>query len=58
MQKGIIGLALGAAAAYGAYRFYKMTPEQKRNLREKGKNFVDKNFGRFSKKASTANNGH
>jgi hypothetical protein len=59
MQRGKIGMLLGAAAAaYGAYRLYKMTPEQKNNLKTKGRNFVDKNLGLgklFTKKTSAAN---
>jgi hypothetical protein len=59
MQRGKIGMLLGAAAAaYGAYRLYKMTPEQKSNLKTKGRNFVDKNLGLgklFAKKTSAAN---
>ena len=39
MQKGL-GLLLAAAAAYGYYRYSKMTPEQKNNLRQKGKDFL------------------
>ena len=45
MQKSKIGLLLAAAAAYGAYRYSKMTPEQKSSLKAKGKDFVDKNLG-------------
>jgi hypothetical protein len=59
MQRGKIGMLLGAAAAaYGAYRLYKMTPEEKNNLKTKGRNFVDKNLGLgklFTKKTSAAN---
>lgn len=57
MLKGKLGLLVAAAAAYGAYRYSKMTPEQKRDLKEKGKSFVDKNLGglnnMFGKKTST-----
>ena len=45
MQKSKIGLLLAAAAAYGAYRYSKMTPQQKNNLKSRGKNFIDKNLG-------------
>lgn len=45
MQSKGLGLLLTAAAAYGYYRYSKMTPEQKQNLRQKGKSFVDKNLG-------------
>ena len=53
------GVLLAAAAAYGAYRYSKMTAEQKNNLKAKGKDFLDKNFGNlsnaFSKKKTTVN---
>jgi hypothetical protein len=61
MQKNTIGLLLAAAAAYGAYRYSKMTAEQKSNLKAKGKSFIDKNLGGygnlFGKKQSTPANG-
>lgn len=41
MQK-TLGLLLAAAAAYGAYRYSKMSPDQKNNLKQKGKDFLDK----------------
>jgi hypothetical protein len=45
MTRGKLGLLIAAgAAAYGAYRVSKMTPEQKNNLRTKGKDFFDKNL--------------
>ena len=45
MQKGKIGLLVAAAAAaYGVYRYSKMTPDQKNNLKAKGKDFFDKNL--------------
>ena len=43
MNKALMGVLLGAAA-YGLYRYSKMTPEQKSNLRRKGKDFLDKNL--------------
>jgi hypothetical protein len=59
MQRGTLGLILAAAAAYGAYKYSKMSPDQKKDLKEKGKNFVDKNLGGlgnvFGKKTSPAN---
>ncbi len=59
MQRKGIGLLLAAAAAYGVYRYSKMTPEQKNSLKQKGKDFVDKNLGgvknMFGKKTSTTN---
>lgn len=45
MQKSKVGLLIAAAAAYGAYRYSKMTPEQKSKLKTKGKDFLDKNLG-------------
>ena len=45
MQKSKIGLLLAAAAAYGVYRYSKMTPEQKSSLKSKGKDFLNKNLG-------------
>ena len=44
MQTKGIGLLLAAAAAYGAYRYSKMSTEQKSNLRQRGKDFLDKNL--------------
>ena len=40
-----VGLLLAAAAAYGAYKYSKMTPEQKNNLMTRGKDFLNKNLG-------------
>ncbi len=48
MQRSKIGLLLAAAAAYGVYRYNKMTPEQKSSLKAKGKDFLDKNLGDLS----------
>ncbi len=54
-----IGLLLAAAAAYGAYRVSKMTPEEKNSLKTKGKDFLNKNLGGLNdlmaKKKSTVN---
>jgi hypothetical protein len=59
MQRKGLGLLLAAAAAYGAYRYSKMSPEQKNSLKQKGKDFVDKNLGgmksMLGKKTSTTN---
>ena len=49
MQRKGLGLLLAAAAAYGYYRYSKMSPEQKKNLRDKGKKFVDDNLGGLGK---------
>ena len=58
MLKNRLGLLLAAAAAYGAYRYNKMTPEQKNSLKTKGKDFLDKNLSGvnlFGKKKTTVN---
>ena len=60
MQKKGLGLLLAAAAAYGYYRYSKMTPEQKNAMMEKGKKMVNENFGSLGKmfkngKETTAN---
>ena len=59
MQKRGLGLLLAAAAAYGYYKYSKMTPEQKTQLKQKGKDFVDKNLkgvgNLFGKKPSPTN---
>ncbi|HRO70676.1 MAG TPA: hypothetical protein PK951_09855 [Chitinophagaceae bacterium] len=59
MQRKGLGLLLAAAAAYGAYRYSRMKPEQRNELRQRGKDFVDKNLGEmknmFGKKTSVAN---
>lgn len=44
MEKKGLGLLIVAAFAYGYYRYTKMTPEEKRSLKEKGRKFVDENF--------------
>ena len=62
MQRSKLGLLLAAAAAYGAYKYTRMTPEQKTGLKTRGKDFLDKNLGDLNnlfgkKKSSTAGNG-
>ena len=44
MQRKLLGL-LFAAAAYGLYRYSRMTPEEKSDLKKRGKEFLDKNMG-------------
>ena len=57
MQRQRLGVLLAAAAAYGYYKYSKMTPEQKNGLRDKGKSFFDKYLGGlgnlFGKKNTT-----
>lgn len=58
MQKKGLGLLIAAAAAYGYYRFSKMTPEQKNVWKEKGKKFLGDNFdlgNLFGKKTQPSN---
>jgi len=43
MQRKLLGL-LFAAAAYGFYRYSKMTPEEKTDLKKRGREFLDKNM--------------
>ncbi|MBC7948889.1 MAG: hypothetical protein H7Y42_13450 [Chitinophagaceae bacterium] len=45
MQRGKLGMLLAAAAAFGAYKYSKMTPDQKNTIRTRGKDFLDKNLG-------------
>lgn len=58
-QRKGLGLLLAAAAAYGYYKYSKMSPEQKSGLRQKGKDFLDKNLGgvkdMFGKKTTPVN---
>lgn len=60
MQRKGLGMLLAAAAAYGFYKYRKMTPEQKNDLRTKAKGFMDKNLGGigniFGKKTTTDTN--
>ena len=42
---GLGSLLLLGAAAYGAYKFSKMSEQQKSDLKNKGKRFVDDNLG-------------
>jgi hypothetical protein len=42
---GIGSLLLLGAAAFGAYKYSKMSDQQKRDLKDKGKKFVDENLG-------------
>ena len=44
MQRKLLGL-LFAAAAYGLYKYSRMTPDQKSDIKRRGKDFLDKNVG-------------
>ena len=62
MQRSKIGLLIAAAAAYGAYRYSKMTPAQKGTLKTRGKDFLNQTLGDLSHlfgkaKATTNGNG-
>lgn len=53
-----LGLLLAGAAAFGIYKYSKLTPQQKKELREKGKDFIDKNMrmgNLFAKKRPAGN---
>ena len=44
MTRGKIGLMVAAAAAaYGAYRYSKMTPDQRNGIKTKARDFLNKN---------------
>ena len=42
MRGNKIGLLLAAAAAYGAYKYSKLTPGQKNDLMAKGKDLLNR----------------
>jgi len=44
MQRSVLGLVLAGAAAYGYHRYSKMTPEQRADMKKRGKDFLDKNL--------------
>ena len=44
-KPGIGSLLLLGAAAFGAYKYSKMSDQQKKDLLDKGKKFVDNNLG-------------
>jgi hypothetical protein len=44
-KSGIGSLLLLGAAAFGAYKYSKMTDQQKKDLVNKGKKLVDENLG-------------
>ena len=55
MSRKKISLLLAAAAAYGIYRYSKLTPEQKNGLVAKGKELLTKNLGSLKNTVSKAN---
>lgn len=54
-----IGALLAAAAAYGAYRYNKLSADEKAQVKQRGKDFLNKNLGDvtslFGKKKTTMN---
>lgn len=44
-KPGVGGLLLLGVAAFGAYKYSKMSEQQKKDLMDKGKKFVDDNLG-------------
>lgn len=44
MAKKGLGLLLAAAAAYGYYRYRKLSPEQKAKLKASGKKIINGDF--------------
>ena len=59
MLKGKLGLLVIAAAAYGVYKYSKLSTEEKNDLKARGKDFLDKNLSGFGdmigKKTAAAN---
>lgn len=45
-KPGLGSLLLLGAAAFGAYKYSKMSEQQKSDLKNKGKKLVDENLGR------------
>ena len=44
-KPGLGGLLLLGAAAFGVYKYTKMSDQEKRDLMDKGRKFVDENLG-------------
>jgi hypothetical protein len=44
MRRNGLGLLLAGLAAYGYYKYSRMNDQQKRDLKEKGKKFLDDNI--------------
>ena len=61
MQRRTVGLLLAAAAAYGAYKYSRLSPTQKTDLRTRGRDLLNKNLGSvkslFSRRKSATVNG-
>ena len=45
MRRGITPLLLAGLAAFGYYKYSKMSDQEKQDLKEKGKKFFDDNLG-------------
>ena len=60
MGRSKIGVLLAAAAAYGIFKYSKLSKEQKDDLMAKGKDFLNKNLSglgdTFNKAKATAGN--
>ncbi len=56
-KPGLGSLLLLGAAAFGAYKYSKMTEEQKRDLVDKGKKFVNDNLGDLGNVLGTKHTG-
>jgi hypothetical protein len=49
MQGKSLSLILAAAAAYGLYKYSKLSTREKDNLKMKGKDFLNKNLNGLSR---------
>ena len=56
-KPGIGSLLLLGAAAFGAYKYSKMSEQQKSDLKNKGKKFVDDNLGSLKNAFGQKGNG-
>ncbi|MES2774970.1 MAG: hypothetical protein V4722_12340 [Bacteroidota bacterium] len=59
MQKKV-GLLIAVAAAYAYYHYTRLTPEERKDIMDKGKDFLNKGmsgFGNLFGKATAAANG-
>ena len=58
MQRKGLGMLLAAAAAFGYFKYRKMSPDQKKGLHQRGRSFIEKYGGFkniFGKKTATVN---